>query len=217
MAGEKAYLMTETDEKIPLLFNPADLEFSKSLSWEGNPVAGKDAPTLDFKSGESVTFSLKIIFDTTGTGKPVSDHTDKLYALTLTNPKVKGTKEDRNKKRPPWVRFHWGKLKSYKAVVTSMSIKFTYFASDGTPLRAECNVSFKQYEDEGTLPPQNPTSGTPAPHAIRRVSPGEYLDTISEDTYGSSNRWRTIAEANGITDPLDIPPGRMLVIPKLED
>lgn len=217
MAGTKAYLMTETKKKIPLLFNPEDLEFSKSNTWEKATAAGNNAPKLDFSSGGSVTFSLSIIFDTTGTGKPVSDSTDKLYELMLTDDSLKGTKADRNMSRPPWVQFHWGKLRSYKAVVESLSIKFTYFASDGTPLRAECSMSLKQFDDEGKLPPQNPTSGTPAPHKLRRVSSGEYLDTISDELYGSSNRWRAIAEANGITDPLDLPVGRTLVIPQLED
>jgi len=217
MAGEKAYLMTETDKKIPFLFNPNELSFSKSNSWEKATAAGNSAPKLDFSSGGSVTFSLKIEFDTTDTGKPVSDHTDKLYELMLADPSLKGTKEDRNMGRPPWVQFHWGKLRSHKAVVESLSIEFTYFASDGTPLRAMCNLSLKQYEDEGKLAPQNPTSGTPAPHKVRRVSPGEYLDTISEEQYGSSNRWRAIADANGVDDPLALPAGRTLVIPQLED
>ena len=217
MAGEKAYLMTETDKKIPFLFNPNELAFSKSNSWEKATAAGNSAPKLDFSSGGSVTFSLKIEFDTTDTGKPVSDHTDKLYELMLADPSLKGTKEDRNMGRPPWVQFHWGKLRSHKAVVESLSIEFTYFASDGTPLRAMCNLSLKQYEDEGKLAPQNPTSGTPAPHKVRRVSPGEYLDTISEEQYGSSNRWRAIADANGVDDPLALPAGRTLVIPQLED
>jgi len=217
MAGEKAYLMTETDKKIPFLFNPNELSFSKSNSWEKATAAGNSAPKLDFSSGGSVTFSLKIEFDTTDTGKPVSDHTDKLYELMLADPSLKGTKEDRNMGRPPWVQFHWGKLRSHKAVVESLSIEFTYFASDGTPLRAMCNLSLKQYEDEGKLAPQNPTSGTPAPHKVRRVSPGEYLYTISEEQYGSSNRWRAIADANGVDDPLALPAGRTLVIPQLED
>ena len=217
MAGEKAYLMTETKKKIPLLFNPSELQFSKGNSWENATAAGNSAPKLDFSSGGSVTFGLNIIFDTTDTGKPVSDHTDQLYALMLTDPDLKGTKEDRNMGRPPWVQFHWGKLRSHKAVIENLTIKFTYFASDGTPLRAECDLSLKQYDDEGKLPPQNPTSGTPAPHKIRRVTPGEYLDTISDELYGSANRWRAIADANGVDDPLALPAGRTLVIPQLED
>lgn len=217
MSKGKAYLKTETGDEIPLLFNPESLDFKKANSWTANDAAGLSAPSMVFSKGGPVTFSLKILFDTTDTGKPVSSHTDKLYELTLANPKLKGSKEDRNMGRPPWVQFHWGKLRSHKAVVESLDISFTYFASDGTPLRAECVLALKQYQDEKKIPPQNPTSGTPEPHQVRRLSPGEYLDSISEELYGSSNRWRSIAEANGITDPLDLRPGRTLVIPQLED
>ena len=77
-------------------------------------------------------------------------------------------------------------------------------------------MSFLQYMDEKNLPPQNPTSGTPNPGQIRRVESGQYLDTIADDIYGDPGRWRLIAEANDIDDPLDLPPGRRVVIPELE-
>jgi nucleoid-associated protein YgaU len=48
------------------------------------------------------------------------------------------------------------------------------------------------------------------------VESGQYLDTIADDIYGDPGRWRLIAEANDIDDPLDLPPGRRVVIPELE-
>lgn len=214
---KKAFLMTETGTRIPLLFNPSELTFSKSNGWQPLSSAGNAAPTLQFQSGGPVTTSLTILFDTTDTGKDVSKQTDELFKLTLTDDKIAGSKEDRNNLRPPWVQFHWGSMKTYKMVVEELTISFTYFASDGTPLRAKCDLRLKQYEDEGTLPPQNPTSGTPTVHRMRPLQPGEFLDTVAHEVYGSSGNWRAIAEANGITDPLDLRPGRLLVIPQLEE
>lgn len=214
---KKAFLMTETGTRIPLLFNPSELKFSKTNSWEPLSSAGNAAPTMQFQSGGPVTTSLSILFDTTDTGTDVSKLTDQLFALTLTDDGVSGSKEDRNNLRPPTVQFHWGSMKSYKMVVTSLSITFTYFASDGTPLRAKCDLELSQFQDEGKLPPQNPTSGTPTIHKMRPLRAGEYLDTVAQEMYGSSGNWRAIAEANGITDPLDLRPGRLLVIPQLEE
>ena len=77
-------------------------------------------------------------------------------------------------------------------------------------------MSFQQFEDEGNLAPQNPTSGTPNPGQIRRLESGQYLDTIAEDIYGDPSRWRTIADANGIDDPLALRPGQIVVIPEGE-
>lgn len=216
MAIQKAYLMTETKKKIEFMFNPQDLEFSKTTSWKSNDTPGSNAPQLQFDSGGSVEFSITALFDSTANGKPVTKITDELYKLTVTDKSIKGTKEDRNMTRPPWVQFHWGKMRSFKAVVTRLDLKFTYFTADGTPLRASASMSFRQYTDEKNLPPQNPTSGTPNPGQIRRVESGQYLDTIADDIYGDPGRWRLIAEANDIDDPLDLPPGRRVVIPELE-
>ena len=76
-------------------------------------------------------------------------------------------------------------------------------------------IAFRQYEDE-KLPKQNPTSGTLKPGQVRRLETGQYLDTLSQDLYGDSGRWRAIAEANNIDDPLALEPGRYLVVPELE-
>lgn len=217
MGTTKAFLMTETKKKIPLQFNPDEISFSKGNTWNDAASAGSNAPSLEFSSGGSVEFTITATFDSTDSGKPVTSVTDQLYELTLTDPSIKGTKEDRNMARPPWVQFHWGSLRSFKAVVTDFGLTFTYFASDGTPLRAEVSLTLRQFEDEGRLPPQNPTSGTPAPHRLWTVGSGEFLDTIADQVYGSPGGWRRIAAANGIDDPLDLSPGRILVIPQLED
>jgi nucleoid-associated protein YgaU len=111
------------------------------------------------------------------------------------------------------VVFHWGNLHSFKAVVTDLTLRFTYFSSTGVPLRAEVDLSLRQFAPSDAFGPQNPTSGTPNPHRVHRVQPGETLDRISAKYYGDSTRWRQIAGANAIADPLALRPGSLLSIP----
>ena len=83
------------------------------------------------------------------------------------------------------------------------------------PLRAkvvselDCSIA-----ESDAFGPQNPTSGTPQPHRVHRVQPGETLDRISAQYYGDSTRWRQIAAANAITDPLALRVGSLLSIPR---
>ena len=51
---------------------------------------------------------------------------------------------------------------------------------------------------------------------MHRVQAGETLDRIAAQYYGDSTRWRTLATANGIADPLGLRPGSMLTIPRLD-
>ena len=210
----KAYLLTETGDRIDCLFNPAQLEINKVNTWSGPAVAGKDAPKLVFKQGQSGTLAMTLMFDTTDTGQPVTTYTTKLLDLMKVDADL-GESVDPNSKtgRPPWVRFHWGLMVSFKAVLKSLKVTFTYFSADGTPLRASATVTLEQFSDEGQWPLQNPTSGTPHPHTVHQVRVGETLDRIATHRYGDPTRWRVIAEANHILDPLRLEPGMLLLIP----
>ena len=127
-----------------------------------------------------------------------------------------GTDETTNNARPPTVTFHWGDLHSFTSVVSDLALTFTYFSSTGVPLRAQMGMELRQFEPSQAFGPQNPTSGTPRPHRVHRVLPGETLDRISARYYGDSNRWRLLARANGIEDPLAIRPGSLLSVPRME-
>jgi len=214
--ADKAFLMTEGKEKIPCLFNPENLSVSRSNTW-GAPSknAGGGVKTIQYKGASSGDISLKLFFDTTDTGEAVTSYTSKLLKLMEVDTSLPGSSDSTQNARPPWVTFNWGSFCSYKAVITSMSIEFNYFTSAGVPLRSTANLTLKQYMDEITFAPQNPTSGTPFPHRTHRVQPGETLDRIAAIHFGDATMWRRIADANGIEDPLALRPGSLLAIPEL--
>ena len=216
MAVEKAYLKSETGTTFTCLFNPAELTIAKANGWQAGEAKGQNSPEIRFQGGQPGTLTLNIVLDTTNDGTDVTTHTNALLDLMKVNPSLPGSDRQRNSGRPPWVEFHWGKLHSFRAVIERMQVKFTYFASDGTPLRARADLSLKQYSDEdGKRPLQNPTSHTPTLHAVHRVVKGETLDRIAASHYADSTRWRLIAEANGVIDPFAVPAGSLLVIPEL--
>jgi nucleoid-associated protein YgaU len=215
MAVEKAYLHSETGKRFTCLFNPAELTIAKANGWQAAESKGQNAPEIRFQGGQPGTLTLNLVLDTTDTGKEVTTHTNALLDLMKVDPSLPGSDRQRNSGRPPWVEFHWGKLYSFKAVIERLQVKFTYFASNGTPLRARVDLSLKQFQDEEKRPLQNPTSHTPTLHNMHRVVQGETLDRIAASHYADSTRWRLIAEANGVVDPLAVTAGSLLVIPEL--
>jgi hypothetical protein len=213
---EKAFLEIEgKTDTLPCMFNPAEISVSRSNSWTGDSLAGQGVPKLRYTGASSGTLSLNLTFDTTDSGDPVTNYTGKVLALMDVDPSLPGSDEQSNNGRPPYVIFHWGNVHSFKAVVSSLNLQFTYFSSTGVPLRAKVSLSLTQYEESQAFGPQNPTSGTPHPHRVHRVQPGETLDRISAKYYGDSTRWRQIASANGITDPLALRNGSLLSIPRM--
>jgi hypothetical protein len=216
-APVKAYLETERGAQIDCMFNPSSLKLAKTNDWSGSAQIGRDAPELVFDGGGSGTISLELIFDTTYDGSNVTVFTNKLADLMKVDTELPDYDETKNNGRPQWVKFHWGDWHTFSAVITSINLTFNYFSADGVPLRANVSIELTQYEPIANWGPQNPTSGTPQPQRIHRVQKGETLDRISARHYKDATKWRVIAEANGITDPLALRPGALLSIPRITD
>ena len=209
----KAQIVPEVGETLRCLFNPAELTVMKTNKWEADSPDGSNAPDLQFKSGTSSKLNMKLFFDTTREDEAVTGHTDQLLRFMETSVDVQDADEDRGRVRPPYVEFEWGAWKSQKMVVEKVTLKFTYFKADGTPLRATADVKLRQFEDDSQLPLQNPTSHTPYPARIHHVTAGETLDRIAWRYFGDPGMWTLIADANNVANPLKLEIGRALVIP----
>jgi hypothetical protein len=214
-SNNKAFLTTEDNQQIPCLFNPSDLALNQANGWAADIMPGKGVPTLRYTGAASGKLRLTLFFDTTDTGEAVTSYTSKIVGLMEVNANLPGSSPATNNARPPWVTFNWGDFHSFKAVVSALELTFEYFSSTGTPLRARANLTLTQYQEDMAFGPQNPTSGTPKPHRTHRVQPGETLDRIAALHLGDSTKWRLVAEANGIEDPLALRPGSLLAIPGL--
>jgi hypothetical protein len=215
-ALEKAFLEIEGGERVPCLFNPESISVGRRNNWSGNPMPGKGVPKLRYSGADSGWMRLDLMFDTTDVGTAVTRHTGKILGLMDVDPSLAGTDESSNNGRPPTVTFHWGDLHSFTSVVTDLGLTFTYFSSAGVPLRAQMQLELRQYEPSKAFGPQNPTSGTPKPHRVHRIQPGETLDRISARYYGDSTRWRALAVVNGIEDPLSLRAGSLLSVPRMD-
>lgn len=211
---EKAFLELEGGARVPCLFNPSTITVGRSNNWAADPMPGKGVSRLRYTGANSGWMHLDLTFDTTGAGTAVTQYTGKIMALMDVDANIPGTDETTNNARPPTVTFHWGDLHSFPAVVRDINLSFVYFSSTGVPLRAQMHLELRQFEASQAFGPQNPTSGTPRPHRVHRVQPGETLDRISARYYGDPTRWRELATTNGIEDPLAIRAGTLLNVPR---
>jgi hypothetical protein len=213
---EKAFLEIEGGQRIPCLFNPSQIAVGRRNNWSAEPMPGKGVARLRYAGAQSGWMQVELMFDTTADGTAVTKHTGKILNLMDVDVNLAGSDETTNNARPPFVTFHWGDLHSFKAVVSDLQLVFTYFSASGVPLRARMALVMHQYEESQAFGPQNPTSGTPRPHRVHRVQPGETLDRIAARYYGDSTRWRGLANANAIEDPLAVRAGTLLTVPRID-
>ncbi|HZY41571.1 MAG TPA: LysM peptidoglycan-binding domain-containing protein [Anaerolineae bacterium] len=204
----------DTNDSIECLFNPKEYTFTKSNNWSQSKTKGKNVPKLEFNGGNPTDLKVQLFFDTYEAGEDVrKKYTNPIWQLAMVN---KDKQDPKTKKsEPPKCEFRWGALWSFKAVVADITQKFTLFLPDGTPVRATLDVTFRQTEDEGLFPRQNPTSGGVPGQRAHTVKAGETLDWIASQEYGEARYWRFIAEVNGLDNPLRLRPGMVLQLPPL--
>ena len=203
----------DTNEEVDCMFRPKEYSFTKTNTWNKGEVRGGNVPRLDFGGGDSMTLTMELFFDTYEAKGPqprdVRAHTDKIWQMMMINEKKK---DKDGKSQPPYCEFRWGKSWSFKAVITKLTQKFTLFDSDGTPLRSTLNVDFKQAEEGGKYPGQNPTTVSKPGYRTRRVKERETLDWIAFEEYGDSRFWRFLADMNELENPMDLEVGQLLAI-----
>ena len=210
----KAFLTNvETNQQIEFLFNPTEYSLSKSNSWDSVAIVGFDVPPTEFQGGNPTTLSLDIFFDTYELNQDVRTYTDKVFKLTKISNE---TRQNGQRGRPPRVLFNWGRVFSFQAVITSLSITYTLFKPDGTPVRAKMKLNLQECEDASMQPAQNPTSQGSFGHKVHVIQPGDTIDLIAFKHYGDPKSWRLIADTNSLDNPKDLRVGQVLEIAPLE-
>jgi nucleoid-associated protein YgaU len=211
---QHARLEFEGGAKVECWFNPTQYSISMSNTWNVKPVTGKKGPPkAQFGGSQPKELSLDLLFDASDSSKDVrSEVVDKLFDLMQANEKL-ASGQSKKSARPPTVTFTWGK-QVLQAVVKSLSVQYTLFHPDGKPIRAAVKLTLMEVP-RGGLEGQNPTTRGEVlrTHLVRD---GDSLQSIAYETYSDPTRWRVIAEANGIDDPLRLQRGQNLAIPRLD-
>lgn len=202
-----------TGEKIEFQFNPKELTLTKTAKWKREAAKGaKKSGVPEFLGAEPAKMSVEMFLDATrNMDDSVVKAVEKLFSCCVP---AAGTTE-KQKASPPWVRFHWGAVTGFPAHIKTITAKYTLFTPSGTPVRALCTVQLE--EMGGETSGQNPTSGALAARSIHTIVEGDSLASVAYREYGDPTRWRVLAEANDIDDPMRLTVGAALLVPALEE
>lgn len=213
MAEEPAKIKIEnldTGEEIPVQFNPPDYSLSKGAQIAEINIPGLDSPLLQFIRGTNEKLTLKLFFDSTDKGTDVREETKKFYELVKIN---------RHTHAVPRCRISWGKAGRIKGdnktdfvgIAENINQNFTLFNPDGTPLRAELEMTFREYR---TLEEQ--IKDLQSYTRTRSIKRGDTLCRIAAEEYNDPGEWRIIAKKNNILDPRNLTSGQVIEIPPFE-
>ena len=196
---------------VEVLFNPTEYRLSKSNQFAEVAVPGLSAPLLQFSRGNAETLTMQLFFDTHdpryADGRYGADQDVRIYTARVTDM----MKINSSLHAPPICHFSWGHF-NFLAVVQQADVRFTLFLPSGVPVRATVDVTFKQFYD-GSAEKASNQSANFTKHYV--VQPGDTLAAIAAEQYEDATRWRPIAAANQLDNPLALTPGQVLKIPPL--
>jgi hypothetical protein len=218
---KKAELEIDGGETIAVLFNPTEYTVTKTNTWTFKEVQGASLPPPEFGGGNPRELSLSLLLDASvlDGSQSVKDVCDKLFKMMEVGD---GQPAGGTRAAPPFVTFRWGAVDTFKAVCTSLTVAYQLFQPNGDPIRADVKLQLKQAEQASTASSNsankgtNPTTRAEAGAGVHTVQDGDSLPSIAYRAYGDATRWRTIAEANNIDDPLRLRRGTPLMLPRLE-
>jgi nucleoid-associated protein YgaU len=216
MALEKATITnTVSGEVIPVMFNPEEYTVNKDNNFAQSAIPGLSAPLIQFVSGNMQTLEMELFLDTyeqhsannavlNNAGADVRELTSKITNLLDIDPATHA---------PPVVLFVWGSL-FFTCVLARASQRFSMFLADGTPVRANLQVTFNEFRnvDLEAKEIKRETSDYSKSYVVHE---GETLSSIAAKEYGTAKLWRPIALRNDIDKPGELVIGQRLIVPRL--
>jgi len=139
------------------------------------------------------------------TATDVTVHTRKLTSLAKIQPESH---------EPPRCVLKWGGMIWFRGVLQDISIKYTMFMPNGTPVRATAGCTFIEAETEAEYRKGELHSADVAKSRIVRRH--DTLHSLAAEEYNDPGLWRHIAKANNIINPRRLKPGDTLIIPPLQ-
>lgn len=200
-------------EEVEVLFNPAQYALTDSAKYREVGNQQLDSPIISYVGGAASTLSMELFFDTspvltttiltstkaTDVSKKVKKFTDLVYIKKELH-------------APAKVKFVWGSL-SFLGVVTKVQSTYTKFTEAGMPIQARVQVEFMSVPDKNQK--RKAPFESPDRTKCRVVREDWTIWDIARSEYGDPAKWKLIAQANGISNPLAIAPGTALKVPAL--
>lgn len=212
----------DTGEDVVFDYNPAAIVISHTAPMQPSAGKGARAGKTDSGSGSTAVVSnwdemakangvtsIAIRAVTFAGAQLVQNCT-----LLLTWTQFKDVGKSEQKQDLPELKFIWGP-QTYGVNLNQVSINYTRFSSVGAPVRAQVDLTLHVIPKP--LQPTNPSSGGLSGRRTHLLTGAENLPALATRTYGGPDRWREIATANGIRDPLRVRPGKLLYLPSEQE
>lgn len=118
--------------------------------------------------------------------------------------------------RQPICILKWGE-EAFQGFLTDLDYQYTTFLENGIPVCASFQAVFQETLSVDAQLQNDNTNQSPDRSKYRVVYEKTQLYQMAYREYDDPGKWRAIAEANQMEDPLDLVPGTLLTLPPLSE
>lgn len=197
------------------MFNPESFNQKYEILYSNQQSTNSTGREATYTFSKPSELRLKLVLDGSGVTemgifqfgeqKKVSERVKDFLDLTF---KMNGEIH-----QPNYLKVEWGTL-IFSCRLESVDISYTSFNRDGTPLRAELDVSLiSDIEVEKRLTEENKNS--PDLTHSRVVKNEDTLPLLCKEIYGSSVHYLKVARVNNLDDFRNLSPGQEIFFPPL--
>lgn len=200
----------DPDLVYAVLVNPEKCSKRFKVDYDSTGGAGKANAVLKFQKTLPTTMEFELLFDATGVieGSP-EDLAGEIEKFMNVFYYYQGDIH-----KPYYLKVTWlGEC--FGAVANSLSLDYTLFSSDGSPLRARATLSLTNYEDAKTIQKESGESSPDLTHQVS-VRAGETLPGIARRIYGETSRYLELARSNGLVNFRALRPGMVVYCPPVK-
>ena len=215
---EKAKFISEIGNQFEVQFNPTDIQLNATASWEAQNQQGNQV-LLEFKNVAARRLNMTLIFDTTSNNENVAktyvNHLLSLFELKELpdlNPEHEAVGQGTMglKMRNALVDFQWGDFTFFGALA-NLNVKYTMFSAEGHPIRAEVKVNLVEFSNQWKNDIGGSRSNVTIPQVqLVQLKSGQTLSSLASMAGMAVG---ALAAMNGISDPMNVPPGQVLMLP----
>jgi hypothetical protein len=206
-----------TRDRFEVTINPESYVRHYAIAYNGtgrgpNTPIGKAAASPEFSRAEAETVSFSLIIDGTGVvesarGKSVTSEINRLRNLVYT---YQGSEHE-----PSPVELNWGdELRAFRARLTQMSVDYTLFKPDGSPLRAKVKLAFVEALTPREVAVHADDQSPDMSHLVR-VRAGDTLPGLCQKILKDPDAYLEIARANDLDGFRTLEPNMILRFPPM--
>jgi len=213
--------MSGEDFTYEVLINPEKIERKFQTRFDESQGEGTTGTDVRFRVQLPQQFNLELLFDATGVvandkipfsnilglseAEPVSEQIDRFKGVVFD---YDGTKHS-----PNLIQVQWGDF-LFKGKLKDLTISYTLFKPDGTPLRAKATCVFVESLSD-SLRVAKESSESPDLTHIRTVNEGDKLPLMSHRIYNDTAYHLEVARVNRLHSLRNLKTGDKIYFPPI--